>query len=212
MWNNLKILGQLPWYFPNEYFNQALGDVEIARILSNGEIVTNNHYIKGILPVWNDIVTSFPPLPWEETRVFQVDRKWPKGLAVPGAITFANNMDVSKPNLAYLYLIHELLHQWLGGVIAVSNDKIIHFKMEAIIDALSWFHIKRFNISLAEVFKKHYTRVCLSPTLKSHNREVLFQYKQISNNCGWDKLRKEIFYASDALLNGFRIRFNELDL
>jgi hypothetical protein len=92
--------------------------------------------------VWARMVATLPPLPWREVIVVRGQGRWPRAFAVPGAVVLNPAIDLDRPATTLLYLAHELVHQWLGGLVRRPGDATTHELMEATVEAVAWFLVE----------------------------------------------------------------------
>ncbi|WP_416485585.1 hypothetical protein [Streptomyces sp. CL12] len=87
--------------------------------------------------VWADMTRLFGALPWGHVDVLLGDHAWPRGVSFPGIVLLSAELVERQPRAArYVYLVHELLHQWFGNLGTLPPAQ--HEACEAYVDALTW--------------------------------------------------------------------------
>ncbi|THV28348.1 M1 family metallopeptidase [Glycomyces paridis] len=82
---------------------------------------------------WRRCTDRFGALDWD-VAVYSSDHEWPRALAFPGVVLVSDRLDVEAAGTQWLYLLHELLHQWFGGLVRFAPDAA----WEAWVDAIAW--------------------------------------------------------------------------
>jgi hypothetical protein len=71
---------------------------------------------------WRLLRETFGQLPWPRVRVVSIARSWPRALSFPGIVFLSRSLESTPLTMRWLYLVHELVHQWLGNTILVNDD------------------------------------------------------------------------------------------
>jgi hypothetical protein len=86
--------------------------------------------------VWSSLLDRFGALPWQHVDIVLGDHQWPRGVSFPGFVLLAGEI-VDRIPLAgrYVYLTHELVHQWLGNLGVLPEEQ--KAESEALVDAVA---------------------------------------------------------------------------
>lgn len=71
-----------------------------------------------LVELWGLMTDELGSLPWARVRLVAVDRaRWgvPRAMSVPGMVLFDHELLERPLTWRWLYLTHELAHQWIGG-------------------------------------------------------------------------------------------------
>jgi hypothetical protein len=90
----------------------------------------------GLASFWRAAVDAFGPLPWPAVQVVVGPLEEPLGLSFPGAVLLADRLLASPLRARWLYLAHELIHQWLGNAVRFAEGSAE--AGEAWVDAVTW--------------------------------------------------------------------------
>lgn len=90
---------------------------------------------KDMTQVWDILVEGLGPLPWPAVTVLAVPAHHPRGLSLPGVVLVDRSL-VDRPlTLRWLYVVHELVHQWLGNAVLLPSGHAA--TAEPLVDALA---------------------------------------------------------------------------
>jgi hypothetical protein len=123
---------------------------------------------------WQRLLDLFGPLPWPVTIVRGVNHEWPRALSVPGVIMVASALPPTSMQTIWLYLVHEVLHQWFGNLARIGSAD--HPAWEAALDALAWTLAETvLGPAVTPVFAANYHRHVRSSSdeLRARGRRVL---------------------------------------
>lgn len=120
--------------------------------------------------VWNTMISMFPGLPWSRVVVVRGDQTASRAFAVPGAVVLGPA--VQSQAMLLLYVTHELVHQWLGGMVAPNTAPDVHAVMEAHTDALAWHVTQRTFPAVSLPYEALFSRYLMFPALAEHARRV----------------------------------------
>jgi hypothetical protein len=97
-----------------------------------GDLATD----RTLATAWPLLLDRFGALPWGHVDVVLGDQLWPRGVSFPGVVLLSADL-VRRAPLAgrYLYLPHELTHQWIGNLAVVPEDR--RAEAEALVDAIA---------------------------------------------------------------------------
>lgn len=84
---------------------------------------------------WDLCNSLFGRLEWP-VRVLASPHEWPRAVSYPGLVLISEFLPPAALTTRWLYLLHELLHQWFGAVIRFPSDS--HQLWEACVDAVTW--------------------------------------------------------------------------
>ncbi|WP_030159717.1 hypothetical protein [Glycomyces sp. NRRL B-16210] len=84
---------------------------------------------------WRHCLAEFGPLDWD-VEVYSSRHDWPRALSLPGAVLISHRLQPAAVGTQWLYVLHELLHQWFGARLRLSPAT--HARWEAWIDAIAW--------------------------------------------------------------------------
>jgi hypothetical protein len=85
---------------------------------------------------WRHLVGLFGALPWPVPVVIGAGHEWPRAMSFPGAILLSPAMTPVGARTVWLYLVHELIHQWFGNLARIGEDDLPTW--EAGLDAIAW--------------------------------------------------------------------------
>ncbi len=167
-WSNDAALAALPWWRPDE---RVVTDGQIGALHADGRVEIGGDRTAADA-VWRHLVSVLPVLPWSEIRLIRADWEWPRAVSVPGAVLVASAVDVTTHSWALLYLIHEALHQWIGGVVACPTDHAEAAWMEAWVDAATWRAVEEVHPSAGAAFQSLFARYETSDERREHALRV----------------------------------------
>lgn len=206
-WSNLMALRTLPWWSPNELVESDLRGADIGCVRADGVVAFASLNAALLQGVWTSMIGRLPELPWDEIRILIGEREWPRAISVPGAIIVSPAFPVNSTTFVLLYLVHELVHQWIGGVIAAPTESREHRSMEALVDACAWRFVESALPSVSIVFADLYRRYEKSSLLCQHARGVFRSYRMLDNQ-GVSRLGDLLEQATDGLRRGERSTFD----
>jgi hypothetical protein len=90
----------------------------------------------GALAFWQAATRAFGPLPWPAVQVVLAPLDEPLGLSFPGVVLLAERLLATPLRARWLYLAHELVHQWLGNTVRFAPGSVAQW--EAWVDAVTW--------------------------------------------------------------------------
>jgi hypothetical protein len=91
--------------------------------------------------VWSWLLRNFGILPWGYVELLTARELNPKGLSLPGTVCIDRTMiDASPLTGRFLYLVHELIHQWFGNLVRFD---VPEGRWEPWIDALACYALQR---------------------------------------------------------------------
>lgn len=167
-WSNDAALAALPWWRHDE---RVVTDGQIGALHADGRIEIERGRTAAD-DVWLHLASVLPTLPWSEVRLIRADWEWPRAISVPGAVLVASTVDVTTRSWALLYLIHEALHQWIGGVVARPTDHSEAAWMEAWVDAATWRAVEEVHPSARAAFESLFARYHATDERREHARRV----------------------------------------
>ncbi|MDX3235938.1 hypothetical protein PV392_09615 [Streptomyces sp. ME03-5709C] len=85
--------------------------------------------------IWTWLLGEFGSLPWDRVDIFAVEGLCPRGVSFPGIVCLDGETLRRSLTGRFLYLVHELIHQWFGNVVRFAPEDT---GWESWIDALAW--------------------------------------------------------------------------
>jgi hypothetical protein len=110
------------------------GFVRRARFRANGEYDGGPAWGR-LASAWRCCLAEFGPIDWD-VEVYSSGHEWPRALSLPGTVLISHRLPASSVGSQWLYVLHELLHQWFGARLRLSPAS--HADWEAWIDAIAW--------------------------------------------------------------------------
>ncbi|MCC2335092.1 hypothetical protein [Cellulomonas wangsupingiae] len=146
---------------------------EVARFRTDGTPGTGYALEPDVHAVWCGLLEALGPLPWDEVVVVASGLEWPRALAFPGLVLLADELLASPGKLRWVYLVHELVHQWLGGLVRTQGSR--DDAAEWVTDALALAVLRRVRPVQARALTRVHERARESgPTeLAERGRQVL---------------------------------------
>jgi hypothetical protein len=180
---NFSVLRHLPDPTLGEVLALPVGDVFARRY---GEALPGRDVLIGDTPepvlsaAWTLLGETLGALPWGGAQIVTVERMQPLAVSLPGAVLIDRALVEGEPGRAHaLYLVHELVHQWFGGLLLIHGAPAV---WESAVDALArWVLETCVTPRLAAVFDHlaaRYAR-CGVPDLERRARLSLFFYERL---------------------------------
>lgn len=138
--HNLRVLARVP--------DLRLGEVVAVRVCDPSVHWWGRFTLAGppsghpagdhlLADIWADMVHLLGELPWEYVDVLIGDHSWPRGVSFPGAVLLSAELLDRQPRaMRYVYLVHELVHQWFGNLALLPQEE--REACESRVDALAW--------------------------------------------------------------------------
>lgn len=207
-WTNLDALCALPWWGPRELLVLRDSSLEhLGHFSTDGTAAAPFALLGSLTQAWRRLTDQLPPLPWPAIRVYEGAWEWPRALALPGVILVSKTFPKESARSTLLYLVHELIHQWLGGVLAPPTNPEAHSQMEAIVDACTRFHVESVFPTTRSAFAALYRRYAAITDLADHADRTEAAYRLLEDG-GWLRLTADIDAAVEKLRNGHRDVFD----
>lgn len=155
----------------------------------------------GLTPVWRQLLEYFGPLPWSYVDIVVGGHEWPKGVSFPGTVVVTQDLRRTKSGATrYLYLVHELVHQWLGNLLLISPQSAQWW--EAYVDAITWYVVEEaVSPTTGPVFRTLFQAYQRSPSaeLATRGRYALEHYARLHASGGLTIVAEQIHQASAAV-------------
>lgn len=87
-----------------------------------------------VVAAWDALIALLGPVPWPDVEVRVVDGLDSLAISLPGMILVHPDLCDQPLRLSWLYLVHELAHQWLGGLTVIRADAAV---VESLVDVLA---------------------------------------------------------------------------
>lgn len=154
---------------------------------------------------WAELIDRFPRLPWPSISVVRGVDDFPRAFSVPGAIVLSPKMAAHPYSAEVLYVTHELIHQWLGGVSMMPSRPRDAEIVEALIDALVWDLAGSVGGGqLDAAFGRLYARYLAVDEMAGHGARVRRLRGELGKG-GWEALARDLEDAEAARAAGVRL-------
>jgi len=108
---------------------------------SDGVVCIGGRQDQELGAVWSWLLRTFGILPWGAVELLTARELNPKGLSLPGTVCVDRTMiDASPLTGRFLYLVHELIHQWFGNLVRFD---VPEGRWEPWIDGLACYALQR---------------------------------------------------------------------
>ncbi len=137
--SNQSALRTLPWFYASEIVSYGDFNYEFAgtvQLDASGARLTS--MTADIAMELELISKRLPSIPWSTVVISRRQEEFPRAISTPGWIVVSHKVNLNSPAEARLYLLHELLHQWIGGLVAMPIEDELRGWAEAVVDALVW--------------------------------------------------------------------------
>jgi hypothetical protein len=141
------------WLAHNLGLTTTIGDIRLGEVVAlpagdpgyrrwgaaraEGTVVIEDQQDRHLGTVWRLLQDRYGPLPWGSVDLVVADHEWPRAVSFPGIVILADSLVRRKGAAArYLYLVHELVHQWLGNLLPAEPGRAR--ELEATVDAVAW--------------------------------------------------------------------------
>ncbi|MFI1798862.1 hypothetical protein ACH427_16150 [Streptomyces sp. NPDC020379] len=151
--------------------------------------------------VWRHLLDQFGPLPWSYVDIVMGSHEWPKGISFPGTVVVTEDLYRTKSAATrYLYLVHELVHQWLGNLLLIPPRDAQWW--EAYVDAITWYVVEEaVSLAAGPIFHSLFTAYQSSPSaeLATRGRYALHHHAHLREQGGLATVAERIHQASTAV-------------
>ncbi|MFD7235995.1 hypothetical protein ACFWAT_11875 [Streptomyces syringium] len=166
-----------------------------------GDLVLDRTTDTALTPVWRCLLEQFGPLPWTYVDIVVGVHEWPKGISFPGTVVVTQDLRRTKSAATrYLYLVHELVHQWLGNLLLIPPQAAQWW--EACVDAITWYVVEEaVSSAVSPVFRALFADYQQSPSaeLATRGRYALQHHAQLRAHGGLSTVAEQIHDAFNAV-------------
>lgn len=209
--SNMPALEKLPWHMAGEVIHDSSQLLEEILFLSTHPHQSHQNHekrdaVQHLIILWESLIKRFPILPWPKVTIARGSWSWPKAISVPGMILVNRTFELDLPSV-YLYLVHELIHQWIGCLTIINDCPAHHDSNEAFVDALAWHICSSANPRVDQVFQRLYARYSSSRRFQKR-AELVTKAIYLLRLHGCESLVNDLETSRSFLLSGDRKIFS----